>query len=66
MYVGLLCNVSPTSTFPPCDAHHILTELSFECVELVRNRFGDLEQHGWTPVIQELSILRKDLPEIVR
>ena len=53
MYVALICNVSPTSTFPPWNSHYILTELSkwFECVDLGRNRFGDLEQHGWTPVV---------------
>ena len=52
MYVSLICNVSPTSTFLPWNAHHILTELSkwFECVDLGRNMFGDLEQHGWIPV----------------
>ena len=52
MHVGLLCNVKPTSTHSPCNAYHILTELSvsFECIVLGRNRFGDLEQHGWAPV----------------
>ena len=28
MYVGLLCNVNPTSAYPPCNAYQILTELS--------------------------------------
>ena len=53
MYVGSLCNVNPTSTFPAFIVHHILTELSmgFECAELGRNRFRDLEQHGWTLVL---------------
>ena len=53
-YVRLLCNVSPSFTFPPVYLiYHILTELFmwFNCIELGRNRFGDLEQHGWTPVL---------------
>ena len=52
MYVGSLCNIIPISAYPPCNAYHILSELSMwlECVELGRKRFGDLEQHGWTPV----------------
>ena len=59
MYVGLLCNVNPTSTFTPCNAYHILTELSmwFECVEIGKNRFGDLEPHGWTPLRATLPYL---------
>ena len=59
MYVGLLCNVNPSSTFPPWNAHHILTEVStcFECVDLGLNRFGELEQHGWTPVLHSTDIL---------
>ena len=52
MYVGLLYNVNPTSTFPHCNAHQTLTELSmwFKCVQLGQNRFDDLEQHFWAPV----------------
>ena len=59
MYVGLLCNVNPTSPYPPCNAYHILTELSmwFKCIDPGRNRFGDLEQHGWTPVATQNTII---------
>ena len=49
MYDGLLCNISPTSTFQPCNARRILTVLPMS-VEVGQNKFGDLEQHGWTPV----------------
>ena len=36
--------------------HHILTELSigFQCIELGRNMFGDLEQHGWIPLLHSM------------
>ena len=53
MYVGLLCNVNPTSTCPPGIAYHIFTEVSmlFQCDELGKNRFGDPEQYG-TPVLK--------------
>ena len=50
MYVGLLCDENPTSTYQPCNAYPILTGFSmwFECVELGWNRFVDLWQYGWT------------------
>ena len=52
LYAVKACNVKPTSTYPPWNAHRMLTELLklFECVYLGRSMLGDLEQHGWTPV----------------
>ena len=53
-----------TPPIHPRNAYHILTELSMwiECVELGRNRFGDLEQHGtvdWVPNKYKIRIQKE-------
>ena len=52
MYVGKARNADPTSIYPPWNALSMLTDMfeCLECVDLGRNRFGDHEQHGWTPM----------------